>query len=58
MRNCYTKFLCNLSVNLQNFMRILQPNLFRTCSLQGRLKPFGPVPDNLNVNNQLYLYLA
>jgi hypothetical protein len=54
----YAKFLCNLSVTLQNFMRILQFNLFRTCSLQELLKPPGPVPDNMNVNTQLSLYLA
>jgi hypothetical protein len=55
---CYTKFLCNLSVTLQNFMRILQLNLFRTCSLQELFEPPGPVPDNMNVNNQLCLALA
>jgi hypothetical protein len=55
---CYTKFLCNLSVTLQNFMRILQLNLFRTCSVQELLEPPGPVPDNMNVNNQLCLALA
>lgn len=55
---CYTKFLCNLSVTLQNFMRILQLNLFRTCSLQELFEPPGPVPDNMNVNNQLRLALA
>jgi hypothetical protein len=55
---CYTKFLCNLSVTLQNFMRILQLNLFRTCSVQELFEPPGPVPDNMNVNNQLYLALA
>jgi hypothetical protein len=31
---CYSKFRCNLSVTLQNLMRILQLNLFHTC-------PFG-----------------
>jgi hypothetical protein len=55
---CYTKFLCNLSVTLQNFMRILQLNLFRTCSLQELFEPPGPVPDNMNVNNQLCLAWA
>ena len=52
---CYTKFLCNLNVALQHFMRILQLNLFRTCSLQELLEPPGPLPDNMNVNNQLTL---
>jgi putative transposase len=55
---CYTKFLCNLSVTLQNFMRILQLNLFRTCSLQELFEPPGPAPDNMNVKNQLCLALA
>jgi hypothetical protein len=55
---CYTKFLCNLSVTLQNFMRILQLNLFRTCTVQKLLEPPGPVPDNMNVNNQLTMAWA
>jgi hypothetical protein len=55
---CYTKFLCNLSVTLQNFMRILQLNLFRTCTVQELFEPPGPVPDNMNINNQLCLALA
>ena len=55
---CYTKFLCNLNVTLQHFMRILQLNLFRTCSVQELFEPPGPVPDNMNVNNQLCLALA
>jgi hypothetical protein len=55
---CYIKFLCNLSVTLQNFMRVLQLNLFRTCSLQELFEPPGPVPDIMNVNNQLCLPLA
>ncbi len=55
---CYTKFLCNLSVTLQSLMRILQLNLFRTCSLQELFEPPGPAPDNMNVNNQLCLAWA
>jgi len=55
---CYTKFICNLSVTLQNFMRVLQLNLFRTCSLQELFNPPGPMPDNMNVNNQLTLAWA
>ena len=54
----YTKFLCNLSVTLQTFMRILQLNLFRSCSFQELFDPPGPVPDNMNVNNQLTLAWA
>jgi hypothetical protein len=30
-------------------------NLFRTCSLQELLELPGPIPTNLNVNNQLTL---
>jgi len=55
---CYTKFLCNLSVTLQNFMRILQLNLFRTCSLHELFEPPSPIPDNMNVNNQLTIAWA
>jgi hypothetical protein len=55
---CYTKFLCNLNVALQHFLRILQLNLFRTCSVQALFEPPGPAPDNMNVNNQLCLALA
>jgi len=55
---CYLKFMCNLSVTLQNLMRILQLNLFRTCPLQELFEPPGPKPDNMNVNNQLCLAWA
>ncbi len=55
---CYTKFLCNLNVALQHFMRILQLNLFRTCSVQELFEPPGPPPDNMNINNQLCLAWA
>jgi putative transposase len=55
---CYTKFLCNLNVALQHFMRILQLNLFRTCPLQELFEPPGPAPDNMNVNSQLCLAWA
>jgi IS4 transposase len=39
---CYTKLLCNMSVTLQNVIRILQLNLFRTCPLQELFEPPGP----------------
>ena len=55
---CYTKFLCNLGVTLQNFMRILQLNLFRTCTVKELFEPPGHLPDNMNVNNQLSLALG
>jgi len=55
---CYTNFLCNLNVALQHFMRILQLNLFRTCSVQVLLEPPGRSPNNMCVLNQLTLALA
>jgi hypothetical protein len=55
---CYTKFLCNLNVALQHFMRVLQLNLFRTCPLPELFEPPGPAPDNMNVDNQLCLVWA
>jgi len=54
----FSKFLCNLSVTLQNFMRVLQINLFRTCSLQELFEPPGQLPNNMCVHNQLTLALA
>ena len=35
---CYLKFMCNLSITLQNCIRILQLNLFRTCTCAGTLR--------------------
>ena len=55
---CYVKFLCNLSVTLQKLTRILQLNLFRTCSVQELFELPAPAPDNMNVNNQLNLAWA
>jgi hypothetical protein len=55
---CYTTFLCNLNVALQQFMRILQLNLFRTFSVQELFEPPGQLPDNMNVTNQLCLAWA
>jgi len=52
---CYIKFLCNLSVTLIKLMRILQLNLFRTCSVPELFEPPGQTPDNMNINNQLSL---
>jgi hypothetical protein len=36
----------------------LQLNLFRTCTLQELFEPPGPLPDNMNVNNQLTIAWA
>jgi len=55
---CYTKFLSNLSVTLQNFIRILQLDQFRTCSVQELFEPTCPMPNNVNANNQLSLVWA
>lgn len=55
---CYTKFLCNLSVSLQSFMRILQLHLFRTCTVQELFEMPSLLPDNMNINNRLSLALA
>jgi putative transposase len=52
---CYLKFMCNLSVTLQNLMRILQLNLFRTCPWQELFEPPVPEANNMNANNQLCL---
>jgi len=55
---CFTKFLFNLNVALQHFMRILQLNLFRTCSVQELFEPPGQLPNNMCVHNPLTLTLA
>jgi len=39
-------------------MRILQLNLFRTCSVQELFEPPAPTPDNMNIDNQLCLAWA
>jgi hypothetical protein len=39
-------------------MRILQLNLFRTCTLQELFEPPARLPDNMNINNQLALAWA
>ena len=55
---CYLKFLCNLSITLQNCIRILQLNLFRTCTVQELFGPPGIIPDNMCNPKQLTLALA
>ncbi len=55
---CYLKFLCNLNVTLQYFMRILQLNLFRRCSFQELLEPPEPLPKYMSDCPQLTLALA
>jgi putative transposase len=42
---CYLKFQCNLSITLQNCIRILQLNLFRTCTVQELFEPPEMIAD-------------
>jgi len=55
---CYLKFMCNLSITLQNCIRILQLNLFRTCTWQELFEPPEMIADNICHSNQLTLDLA
>jgi hypothetical protein len=55
---CYLKFLCNLTITLQNCIRILQLNLFRTCSVQELFEPPEVITDNMCHPKQLTLALA
>src|SRR5208283_1371572 len=55
---CYLKFLCNLSITLQNCIRILQLNLFRTCTCQELFHPPEKIATNMCNSNQLTLALA
>ena len=55
---CYLKFMCNLSITLQNCLRILQLNLFRTCTVQELLEPPEIIVDNMCHPKQLTLALA
>ena len=54
----YLKFMCNLSVTLQNCIRILQLNLFRTCTLQELFEPSELKTDNMCHPKQLNLALT
>jgi len=55
---CYLKFLCNLSITLQNCIRILHLNLFRTCTLQELFQPPENIAANIRNSKQLTLALA
>ena len=55
---CYLKFMCNLHTTLQNCIRILQLNLFRTCTLQELFHPIETIPVNICNSKQLTLALA
>ena len=55
---CYLKFWCNLSITLQTLMRLLQLNLFRTCTFKELLEPPPAITDITNGSKQLTLALA
>jgi len=55
---CYLKFLCNLGITLQNLMRLLQLNLFRTCTFKELYEPPPAPRDIINDFRQLTLALA
>jgi len=55
---CYLKFMCNLSITLQNCLRLLQLNLFRTCTWQELFHPPETMPSNMCNSKQLTLALA
>ena len=55
---CYLKFMCNLNITLQNCIRILQLNLFRTCTWQELFEPPEMIADNMCHPKQLTLALA
>ena len=55
---CYLKFVSNLSITLQNCIRILQLNLFRTCTWQELFAPPEMIADNMCHPKQLTLALA
>jgi putative transposase len=55
---CYLKFLCNLGITLQTLMRLLQLNLFRTCTFKELYEP-PPASNNIiSYSKQLTLALA
>ena len=55
---CYLKFVCNLSITLQNCIRILQLNLFRTCTLQELFEPPEMIANNMTNYKQLILTMV
>jgi hypothetical protein len=55
---CYLKFMCNLNITLQNCIRILQLNLFRTCTWQELFHPPKTIIANMCNPKQLTLALA
>ena len=55
---CYLKFLGNLGITLQNLMRLLQLNLFRTCTFKELFEPPPTTTDTISNYKQLTLALA
>lgn len=55
---CYLKFMSNLSITLQNCLRLLQLNLFRTRTWQELFQPPETMPSNMCNYKQLTLALA
>ena len=55
---CYLKIMCNLNITLQNCIRILQLNLFRTCTWQELFHPPETMTSNTCNSKQLTLDLA
>lgn len=54
---CMFKFMSKVLVSLQNLIRVVQLNLFRTCSLEELFEPPPKSVNKINVNRQLQLSL-
>ena len=55
---CYLKFLSRIKVSLQNLLRILQLNLFRSCSLRQLFEPPPSISKQGNGSTQLKLAIC
>jgi len=54
----YLNIMCNLNITLQSCLRILQLNLFRTCTWQELFHPPETMTSNTCNSKQLTLALA
>jgi putative transposase len=52
---CMFKFMSKVSASLQNLIRVVQLNLFRTCSLEELFEPPPKDSNNLIINRQLQI---
>jgi hypothetical protein len=52
---CMFKFMSKVSASLQNLIRVVQLNLFRTCSLEELFEPPSKDSNNLIINRQLQI---